>query len=104
MSESVLAAHQEMTERHDVSLRSALGERLVPGDPLLLERLVGNLVANAITYNSAGGWVEVEVVVATEPALTVRNSGQRVPAEAALAGAYDSRMTSAGSLSSRRPL
>jgi signal transduction histidine kinase len=55
LSESVLAAHQEMAERHDVSLRSALGERLVPGDPLLLERLVGNLVANAITYNSAGG-------------------------------------------------
>jgi signal transduction histidine kinase len=80
LAESVLDAHLEMAGRHGVSLRRILAERLVPGDPLLLERLVGNLVTNAISYNEPGGWVEVEV--ASEPALTVRNSGQSVAAEA----------------------
>jgi signal transduction histidine kinase len=80
LAESVLDAHLEMAGRHGVSLRRILAERLVPGDPLLLERLVGNLVTNAISYNEPGGWVEVEV--ASEPALTVRNSGQSVAAGA----------------------
>jgi signal transduction histidine kinase len=76
---SVLDAHAEMADRHQVGLRRTLSERLVPGDPVLLERLVGNLVTNAIRYNEPGGWVEVEV--GSQPALTVRNSGQSVPAE-----------------------
>ena len=77
---SVLDAHVEMAGRHEVSLRRRLAERLVPGDRLLLERLAGNLVTNAIAYNQPGGWVEV--VVGDRPALTVRNSGEHVPAEA----------------------
>jgi signal transduction histidine kinase len=80
LAQSVLDAHLEMAGRHKISLRHALGERLVPGDPVLLERLISNLVTNAITYNQPGGWVEV--VVASEPALTVRNTGQSVAAEA----------------------
>ena len=66
--------------RNKVILRRDIAERLVPGDPLLLERLVSNLVSNAIAYNHPGGWVEV--VVAGEPAITVSNTGQSVPAEA----------------------
>jgi len=80
LAESVLDSHLGMAAQHEVSLRRALGERLVPGDPLLLEQLIGNLVTNAIRYNAPGGWVDV--VVASEPALTVRNTGQIVPAEA----------------------
>jgi signal transduction histidine kinase len=77
---SVLGEHQEMAAKHGVFLRQTLAERVVPGDPVLLERLLGNLVANAITYNVDGGWVEVTVTA--EPAITVRNSGQHVPQEA----------------------
>jgi signal transduction histidine kinase len=77
---SVLDAHRELAGRQGVSLRRTLGQRLVPGDRLLLEQMVGNLVRNAITYNHPGGWVEV--VVAGEPALAVRNTGENVPAEA----------------------
>src|SRR5215831_623614 len=78
---SVVDSHQELAARHRVSLRRVLAERLVPGDPLLLERLAGNLVANAIKYNEPGGWAEVEVASGPGPALTVRNTGQVVPAE-----------------------
>jgi signal transduction histidine kinase len=77
---SVLDSHLDMAARHEVVLRRDLAQRYVPGDPVLLERLVSNLISNAIAYNSPGGWVEV--VVAAEPAITVTNTGQRVPAEA----------------------
>ncbi|MGN6175209.1 MAG: sensor histidine kinase [Streptosporangiaceae bacterium] len=82
LAASVLDAHLEMANKHGVSLRRCLAGRLVPGDPLLLDRLIGNLVANAIGYNYPGGWVEVAVAGQPGPALTVRNSGQDVPAEA----------------------
>lgn len=77
---SVLDAYREMAASQGVALRHTLDKRVVPGDPVLLERLVSNLVANAIAYNVAGGWVEL--TVADQPAITVRNSGQRVPQEA----------------------
>ncbi|QWF77714.1 Sensor protein CzcS [Amycolatopsis sp. CA-230715] len=80
---SVLTAHADRLAEHDLTLRRDLTARTVPGDPVLLERLIGNLVLNAIKYNEPGGWVEV--VVADEPALVVRNSGQRVPAESVAA-------------------
>jgi signal transduction histidine kinase len=78
---SVIDFHQEMAARHGVALRRTLTERLVPGDPLLLERLLANLVSNAITYNQPGGWVEVEVACQPRAVLTVSNTGQYVPAE-----------------------
>jgi signal transduction histidine kinase len=79
---SVLDTHQEMAAKHGVALHRSLSERLVPGDPLLLERLISNLVTNAIIYNKPGGWVEVEVAAESEPgpALAVRNTGQHIPA------------------------
>lgn len=81
---SVLDAHLELAGKHEVSLHRSLAERLVPGDPVLLERLISNLVTNAISYNQPGGWVEVEVAAETRSglALAVRNTGQHVPPEA----------------------
>ena len=79
LASCVLEAHAEMADNHKVELRQQLCPRLVPGDPVLLERLITNLVANAIVYNETGGWVEV--TVGAQPAITVSNSGQHVPAE-----------------------
>jgi signal transduction histidine kinase len=78
---SVIESHQVMAARHGVVLRSVLTECPVPGDPLLLERLLANLVGNAITYNEPGGWVEVEVTSQPGAVLTISNTGQCVPAE-----------------------
>jgi signal transduction histidine kinase len=84
---TVMDAHADLAGKHDVSLHRSIAERQVSGDPLLLERLIGNLVTNAILYNKPGGWVEVEVAGEAEsgPALSVRNTGQDVPAEAVAA-------------------
>jgi|HubBroStandDraft_3_1064219.scaffolds.fasta_scaffold10099_2 signal transduction histidine kinase len=76
---SVLDEYQGMAVKHGVTLRGTLAERVVPGDSVLLERLLSNLVANAIAYNVPDG--RVEVTVSAEPAITVRNSGQHVPQE-----------------------
>jgi signal transduction histidine kinase len=80
LARSVLEAHAELAVEHKVEVRQQSRRRSVPGDPVLLERLITNLVANAIVYNEPGGWVEVTVGDA-QPAITVSNSGPRVPAE-----------------------
>jgi signal transduction histidine kinase len=60
----------------DVKLRPRLAPAVVGGDPVLLERLVTNLVENAVRHNVAGGWVEV----ATTPgSITVTNTGEPIP-------------------------
>jgi signal transduction histidine kinase len=46
-------------------------ERTVAGDPVLLERLVVNLIDNAVSYNVPGGWVRVTV----GDTLVVSNTG-----------------------------
>jgi signal transduction histidine kinase len=77
----VLEVHRELAGKREVELRRVLRPRVVPGDPVLLERLVTNLMTNAITYNEPGGWVEVSVKEG-QPALTVANTGEHIPAEA----------------------
>ena len=79
LARSVLESRAELAEQHKVELRQQLGPRSVPGDPALLERLITNLVANAIVYNEPGGWAEV--TVGAQPAITVSNSGRHIPAE-----------------------
>jgi signal transduction histidine kinase len=52
------------------------------GDPALLERVVGNLVENAVRHNVAGGWVRVCAGLAGQQAmLQVSSSGEVVATE-----------------------
>lgn len=54
----------------------------VCGDPVLLERVAGNLLENAVRHNIAGGWVEVSTAVRAGSAeLRVASSGPEIPAE-----------------------
>lgn len=77
---SVVRATSAQAASAGVTVETRLRARTVAGDRVLLERLVTNLVVNAITYNASGGWVYVEV--RGDPALEVRNSGPVVPPEA----------------------
>ena len=63
---------------HDgVELRTRIEPAVIQGDRALIERLVANLLDNAVTYNLAdGGWVEIDTgVVSGRPDLRVSNSG-----------------------------
>ena len=69
----------------DLSLESAP----VRGDATLLERLVENLVQNALQYNVPHGWVSVATRTDGDTAsLRVANSGPPVPTEA-VAGLFE---------------
>jgi signal transduction histidine kinase len=76
----VVAGAADLAAEAGVTLRSELTPRAVAGDTSLLERLVTNVVHNAIHYNERGGSVLVRV--AETPALVITNTGPRVPAEA----------------------
>ncbi len=67
---------------NQVELTLDLGEATAWGDRALLERLVANLVENAIRHNVRGGWVRVEVAQEDgEAVLRVCNSGPRLTPE-----------------------
>jgi signal transduction histidine kinase len=80
---AVLAEQREELERRRLRLDSTLQSAPASGDPRLVERMLGNLIDNAIRHNHAGGWVAVTTAVEAEQALvTVSNSGPVVaPAE-----------------------
>ncbi|GGN94783.1 sensor histidine kinase [Nocardia rhizosphaerihabitans] len=64
----------------EVSLDCDVSPAPVDGDPILLERLVHNLVDNAVRYNRPGGRVRIECATETGAVrLTVANTGRMVP-------------------------
>jgi signal transduction histidine kinase len=64
-------------------IRADVGAAVAKGHRALAERLVVNLVDNALRHNVPGGWVEVGVrAVAGSAVLTVENSGPLVPPDA----------------------
>ncbi|MCU1609125.1 MAG: cutS [Pseudonocardiales bacterium] len=73
------------SEAHSRALQ--VSKRIAPaltvGDPALLERVVGNLVENAVRHNVGGGWVEVCTDLAGAHAtLRVASSGDVIEPEA----------------------
>jgi signal transduction histidine kinase len=84
-----VARHVTTRSRDDawaagIDIRTSLAPAPLRGDPVLLERLVQNLVDNAVRYNAPDhGWVAVTtgVAEAAEAAahLTVENTGPSIP-------------------------
>ncbi|MEV4347756.1 ATP-binding protein [Actinoplanes sp. NPDC049596] len=73
----VLDAHATRALEAGVTITSELTPRIVQGERVLLERLVTNLVQNAIKYNRPGGTLAVRV--GDDPALVITNTGDDVP-------------------------
>jgi signal transduction histidine kinase len=71
------------TDTAALTVEATLDRAVVDGDPALLERMVANLIDNAIAHNVAeDGWIRVQTTVeAGKPVLRVCNSGQIVPPE-----------------------
>jgi signal transduction histidine kinase len=79
--DAVQASEPEAQSR-GLRVHSALGEAPALGDPRLAERLVANLVDNAVRHNVPGGWVEVVTGMrAGRGMLSVANTGPVIPPE-----------------------
>jgi signal transduction histidine kinase len=74
---SVLDAHRKRADEAGITIVSELSRRVVQGEQVLLERLLTNLVQNALKYNRPDG--TVKVVVGDDPALVITNTGDDVP-------------------------
>jgi signal transduction histidine kinase len=79
VAEDVLDSTDPLDRRPHASLEPAI----TTGDPILLERLIANLVDNALRHNVPGGdvWVTTSTVDG-QPTLIVANTGPIIPPEA----------------------
>ena len=69
-------------ERHNLTLESHVEAAVTEGDPALIERLISNLLDNAVRHNVPGGHVEISTRQHGDRAvLAVENSGQMIAAE-----------------------
>ncbi|HEY2064188.1 MAG TPA: HAMP domain-containing sensor histidine kinase [Amycolatopsis sp.] len=65
----------------DFTVRADLRPALVCGEPVLLERMCGNLVENAVRHNCPGGRIEVTTGTTDDRAfLYIGNTGPLIPA------------------------
>jgi signal transduction histidine kinase len=80
-SEALLARESEAVGRH-LDVRATLATAPTTGDPRLVERLVANLLDNAIRHNIPQGNVEIATGIRHQRAfLTLANSGPAVAPE-----------------------
>jgi len=80
-SQTMLARESQLAGL-DLDVRARLDPAPTAGDPRLLERLIANLVDNAIRHNTPGGHVEISTGTRDRRAfVSVANTGPSVPPE-----------------------
>jgi signal transduction histidine kinase len=78
-SRAMLVRKPEAATR-DIEVRATLAAAPAEGDPRLVERLIANLIDNAIRHNTAGGHVEITTGARAGHALVaITNTGPAVP-------------------------
>ena len=82
VAEVAAAASEAGAQTRGLRVHSALAEAPALGDLRLAERLVANLVDNAVRHNVPGGWIEVVTGLREGCALlSVANTGPVIPPE-----------------------
>lgn len=78
----MVATRRAEAEHAGLRLRDRLNPAPAEGDPRLIERLIANLIDNAMAYNTPAGRVSVSTGTSTGRAyLSVTNTGPQVPAD-----------------------
>jgi signal transduction histidine kinase len=82
LANAVLLSAQPAAEHQHINITVATDAAMTNGHPALLERLLGNLIDNAISHNVPDGLVRVETdtTVDHRARLLVSNSGPEIPA------------------------
>jgi signal transduction histidine kinase len=77
-----LQAQRPEVERLSLDVQATLDPAPADGDPRLLERLIANLIDNAIRHNTPGGQVEITTGTRDRRAfVSIANTGPTVPPE-----------------------
>lgn len=80
IAEDALDAAAPTAKSNHLQVESDLAEAHSAGDPVLIERMVANLVDNAARHNVPGGWLRVSTGVRDDHVIVeVSNSGALVP-------------------------
>jgi signal transduction histidine kinase len=80
ITRDALASREAEARQRGITMSANLGPALVSGDSALAERLVANLLDNALRHNTANGWIKITIGMrAGWAALDVANSGPVIP-------------------------
>lgn len=79
VAEQVIERFQASATERGLQLALTGPPTMVRGDPSMLERIVSNLVENAVKHSPAGGTVTLELESEGLPELTVRDQGPGIP-------------------------
>ena len=81
LARQAVALQQQASDRHRLTLAAAVPSLVGAWDPGRLERVLGNLLGNALKYSPRGGEITVEVAATDGAAvLVVRDPGVGIPA------------------------
>jgi signal transduction histidine kinase len=89
MAEDAIDAAAPTIERLNLRVDAHLDPAGITGDPQLLERMISNLVDNAVRHNEPGGWIRLRTGHSAAAAyLEIANSGPFIP-EAAVPSLFE---------------
>ncbi len=81
-AEDALDAARAAIEQHHLTVEAGLEPALARGDRVLLERMIANLIENAVRHNNPGGWIGLRTIQHVDgAAFEIANTGPSVPAE-----------------------
>lgn len=81
-AEDALDAAHAAIDQHDITVEAALEPAPAHGDRVLLERMIANLVENAVRHNHPGGWIGIRTIRQADSAvLEIANTGPSIPEE-----------------------
>ena len=80
LTSQTMRAHESQLAGLDLDVRATLDPAATAGDPRLLERLIANLIDNAIRHNESGGSLEIATGTRDRHAvLAISNTGPAIP-------------------------
>ncbi len=81
-AEDALDGAQAAIDQHQITVDAELEPALARGDRVLLERMIANLIDNAVRHNHSGGWIGIRTIQQPDSAgFEITNTGPSVPAE-----------------------
>ena len=81
-AEDALDGAQAAIDQHQITVDATLEPALARGDRVLLERMIANLIDNAVRHNHSGGWIGIRTIQQPDSAgFEITNTGPSVPAE-----------------------